>query len=216
MAPPAFVRAVSCGVYQGSMRSAIHAMKYQGLIPVARELGRRLAIAIAQFSSSDQMLVIPVPLHRRRQKTRGFNQAHLVAREAVSNLRRTHPAWKLTLATELLQRQRATESQSGLTPRQRRLNLRGVFFAPNEAAVQGRHVLLVDDILTTGATARACSKVLMAAGAASVRVATVARAQRQFPRTPADDRTYINLPGRANFAPATAAGTSTTSSTTIQ
>ena len=94
-------------------------------------------------------------------------------------MRRRHPQWVLKLEPSLLKRVRATVSQAGLTTHQRRQNLRGAFFVPRPAHLAGRHILLIDDIYTTGATARACSRVLRNAGAASVRVATVARAQRE-------------------------------------
>jgi predicted amidophosphoribosyltransferase len=92
---------------------------------------------------------------------------------------RRHPGFELRLVPGMLERKRATVSQAGLTAHQRRRNLRGAFSAPRPEALAGRHVLLVDDVYTTGATARACSRVLIDAGAASVRVATVARAQRE-------------------------------------
>ena len=166
------------------MRGAIHALKYECVTPLSRELGRRLAAAIAQLLDEDsprQMMVIPVPLHPGKLRQRGFNQARNLAEEAVRVLRGSHPEWRMELPPSGLVRQRATESQAGLTPRQRRQNLRGAFFVSDADAVRGRHILLVDDVYTTGATARACSKVLVEAGAASVRVATLARAQRQFP-----------------------------------
>lgn len=180
LAPPLFERAVSYGVYQGRMREAIHALKYDRLHPAARELGRMLAEAIAQLAGEApaRMLVVPVPLHRSKFAQRGFNQSRALAAEALRFLRRSHPQWRLTLAPSTLMRLRATESQAGLTPRRRRLNVRGAFSVSDPIQVKGQHILVVDDILTTGATARAASQALRKAGAASVWVATLARAQR--------------------------------------
>jgi ComF family protein len=180
LAPPPFARAVSHGLYQGRMRQAIHALKYDRLHPAARGLGQLLAEAIGQLAGEApvEMLVIPVPLHRTKYAQRGFNQARALAAEALRVLRRTHPAWRLTLAASTLMRLRATESQAGLTPRQRRLNVRKAFTVSDPSQVTLRHVLLIDDILTTGATARAAAQTLLEAGAASVWVATLARAQK--------------------------------------
>ena len=181
------------------MRGAIHALKYDRVAPVARELGSRLATAIAQLApevdaeAPAEMLVVPVPLHRARNAQRGFNQARTLASEALQILQKTHPEWRLEMSSHSLVRQRSTESQAGLTPRQRRQNLRGAFFVSNPEAIRGRHILLVDDIYTTGATARACGRILIDAGAASVRVATVARAQRRIPLPLRDERKYIRL-----------------------
>jgi ComF family protein len=180
MAPPAFTRAVSYGVYQGRMREAIHALKYDRLHPASAGLGRMLAEAIAQLSGDApaEMLVIPIPLHPSKHAQRGFNQSRSLAVEALAFLRRSHPAWRLTLASSTLLRQRATDTQAGLTPRERRKNVRGAFLVSDPARVSAQHVLLIDDILTTGATARAAAQALVEAGAASVWVATLARAQR--------------------------------------
>ncbi len=180
LAPPSFARAVAWGLYEDRMKQAIHALKYDGLRPAARPLGRMLAQAIAQLASeaSAEMLVVPIPLHRSKYTERGFNQARSLAREALLALRRTHPQWRLTLAPTTLMRLRPTGSQAGLTPRQRRMNVRGAFSVSDPVAVDMKHVLLVDDILTTGATARAAADALRRAGAASVFVATLARARR--------------------------------------
>jgi ComF family protein len=173
---------VAYGLYQDRMRDAIHALKYDRLHPAARELGRMLAHAISRLAQDQDaptdMLVVPVPLHRSKLDERGFNQARALALYALEFLRKSHPAWRLTLASSTLMRLRATESQAGLTPRQRRLNLRAAFLVSTPAEVEARHVLLIDDIFTTGATASAAARALLQAGAASVRVATLARARR--------------------------------------
>ncbi len=162
------------------MREAIHALKYDHLHPVAEGLGGMLAEAIAQLAAEApaEMLVIPVPLHRSKFAQRGFNQSRSLAVQALQFLRRTHPQWRLTLAPSTLMRLRATDTQAGLTPRQRRLNVRGAFSVSDPSLVSAKHILLIDDILTTGATARAAAQTLLKAGAASVWVATLARAQR--------------------------------------
>ncbi len=178
MAPPPFVRAVAYGPYQGRMKAAIHALKYDRLHSVARNLGRMLAIAIAKLAreAPSEMLVVPVPLHRSKYAERGFNQSRSLAVHALAALRKTHPDWRLTLASTMLLRQRPTESQAGLTRRQRRLNVHGAFLVSDPAPLPRKHVLLIDDIFTTGATARAAAQALVQAGAASVWVATLARA----------------------------------------
>jgi ComF family protein len=180
MAPPPFVKAVAYGPYEGRMRAAIHALKYDRLHAAARGLGGMLAGAIGRLAAEAplEMLVVPVPLHRSKYTERGFNQARSLAIAALESLHKTHPEWRLTLASKTLMRLRATESQAGLTPRQRRLNVKGAFEVSDTAAVTMKHVLVIDDIFTTGSTARAAALALQQAGAASVWVATLARARR--------------------------------------
>lgn len=182
MAPPQFERAVAYGIYQDRMRAAIHALKYDRMHPAARWLGKMLAEAIAQLAGEApaELLVVPVPLHRARHAERGFNQARALAEEALKFLKKTHPEWRLTLARHTLMRLRKTESQAGLSSRGRRVNVRGAFTVSDGQAVVGKHILLVDDIFTTGATARAASAALTKAGAETVWVATLARARRMF------------------------------------
>jgi ComF family protein len=182
-APPPFERAVAYGVYEDRMREAIHALKYDRLHPAAKRLGRMLAQAILKLEGEApaEMLVVPVPLHRRKKKERGFNQARALAEHAIAALKDTHPDWKLTLETRALVRLRLTESQAGLSMRQRRINVRAAFEVLDTEAVRDRDLLLVDDILTTGATARSAARALKRAGAKTVWVATLARAGRAFP-----------------------------------
>jgi ComF family protein len=180
LAPPPFVKAVSFGTYQGRIKEAIHLLKYDRLYATAPKLGEMLAAAISQLAAEApmEMLVVPVPLHKSKHSQRGFNQARLLATHALKSIAKTHPEWRLNLAASSLVRLRATESQAGLTPRMRRMNVRGAFKVSDRAAVEKRHVLVIDDILTTGATARAVSKALRDAGAASVWVVTLASARR--------------------------------------
>jgi ComF family protein len=180
LASPPFELAVAHGLYQGTMRSLLHLLKYEGLEPIAQRVGELIASRVSAISGLPmKMMVVPVPLFKNRRRERGFNQAEVLARAVARAMRRMWPEWEGAFAPGVLARQRATESQAGLSPNQRRRNLRGAFFVPDPSRVQGRDVLLIDDIYTTGATARACSQALKQAGAASVWVATAARAQRR-------------------------------------
>jgi ComF family protein len=182
-APPPFERAVAYGVYEDRMREAIHALKYDRLHPAARRLGVMLAQAILKLhgEAPAEMLVVPVPLHRSKKKLRGFNQSRALAESALAALKKSHTGWKLTLHPDALRRVRATGTQAGLSTRRRRSNMRAAFRVTDEHLVEGRDVLLIDDILTTGATARAAAQALKRGGASTVWVATLARAGRAFP-----------------------------------
>ena len=164
------------------MRDAIHALKYDGLLGAARPLGAMLAVAISQLAGTApaEMTVIPVPLHRSKYAERGFNQARTLATHALAVLRHRHPGWRLKLAPSTVLRLRATASQASLSPRQRRLNVRGAFRVADPAQVRSKDILVIDDIFTTGATMRSVADELRRAGAASVRVATLARARLYF------------------------------------
>lgn len=176
---PPFEHAVAHGLYQDKLRALLHLLKYDRMEPVALPLGRLLARQVLTIQAlPEKLLVVPVPLFKTKRRQRGFNQSEALAKTTARALRRMRPELSLRMAAGALERRRATESQAGLTPHQRRANVRGAFFVSAPEKVKGAPVLLIDDIYTTGATARACAQALRKAGAASVHVATVARAQR--------------------------------------
>ncbi len=179
--PETFSQAVAYGRYENELRGLIHLLKYSGMKPIANRLGQRLAPAVTglPIDPGTEVLVVPVPLYRAKRRQRGFNHAERIASALVRELQCTDKAHRWTMARGGLQRQRATDSQSRLSPQGRRRNLRGAFAVRDAARVRDREVLLVDDIYTTGATAAACSRVLLRAGAKAVWVATVARTQRE-------------------------------------
>lgn len=204
IAPPDFTRAVAHGVYQGTLRTLLHLLKYDGMEPLAKRLGALLAEQVGAIPDlPSDLLAVPVPLYRKKRRSRGFNQSELLARGVMTALRRRRPELRIQVVHALLVRRRATESQAGLNPHERRVNVRGAFAVPRPDTVKGRNVLLIDDIYTTGATARACSQALRRAGAASVLVATVARAQKEHAQVVEDlhgrERDTSELPMEEDF-----------------
>lgn len=170
-----FDRLRSFGAFDGVLRDLLHLFKYNGVTPLARPLSRLLELVAHQEPALRQVdVVLPVPLHPRQQRARGYNQAELLARHLARAL-------DLTLADSALARIRDTASQTGLTPRQRRENVRGAFAVAERSALKGKRILLIDDVATTGATLNACARTLKRAGAARVEAATVARVVEWIP-----------------------------------
>ncbi|MEZ5367377.1 MAG: ComF family protein [Bryobacterales bacterium] len=154
---PKFDRAAVAGPYEGALRRAIHLLKYDGMAPLARPLGERLALAAAPFADFDA--IVPAPLHWRRRWGRGFNQSDLLARELSRQI-------QIPLDRRLL-RTRSTPPQAGLSASERRRNVQGAFApAGDKTAIRGKKLIVVDDVMTTGATLEACARVLKRAGAA--------------------------------------------------
>ena len=164
-----FEQARSFAPYEGILQALIQRLKYDGYRPLAKPLGRFLAEAVRRLDAQPFDLTVPVPLHRRRQRQRGFNQAALLAAQ-VAPLLGTPPGNKDCV------RVRDTPPQTGLRAAARRKNVAGAFHVPEPQRIEGRRVLLIDDVLTTGATANSCAQALLDAGAQGVWVATLARA----------------------------------------
>jgi ComF family protein len=167
--PPAFSRARSAVRYDDVARTLVHALKYQDRTDLAPAMGRWMARAGKELLGEADMLV-PVPLHWRRGWSRRYNQSGALAR-VISRQSGAR------VAAESLRRVRATEQQIGLSRAQRASNVQGAFkvAADRMADIQGRRVILVDDVLTTGATVDACARALLRAKAAQVDVLTFAR-----------------------------------------
>ena len=182
LAPPEFERAVAFAVYDEEVREMLHLLKFNGMRKIADAvLGDGMANAVLQLegSAATELVVIPVPLFAARQRSRGFNQSQVLAEAGLARLRKLRPSWRLALRADVLHRVRDTNPLFAMNPRARRKSLQGAFRVENADAIRGREVLLVDDIMTTGATASECSRVLMRAGAAKVWVVTMARAQAE-------------------------------------
>jgi ComF family protein len=135
-------------------------------------------------------LIVPVPLHPSRRRERGFNQSELLAAGLVRALAKRNTGSAPIIEKSCLCRKRATTPQTGLSVSARRENLRGAFAVAKPEEIRGRVIVLVDDVMTTGATLSACARSLKRAGAAKVIALTLARATPQFPdviRTESDN-----------------------------
>ncbi|MBC8017447.1 MAG: ComF family protein [Verrucomicrobia bacterium] len=157
-------------VHEAASRDLIHAFKYRNKTHLRRPLALLTIERLTEFvrlRAPD--LIIPVPLHRKRLRSRGFNQAVLLGEIFSSH-------WGIPLDRHNLRRIRWTEPQVNLSARNRRANVKGAFSIQNAGLVYGRRVLLVDDVLTTGSTVEECAQMLKSVGAVDVTVITVARA----------------------------------------
>lgn len=156
------------GAYDGTLRSIVHAFKYDGRRSLAAPLGALIRRA-AQELLDGADAVVPVPLHRSRRRQRGFNQASDLARHLGVPVQ------------DALKRVRRTATQTELPETRRQTNVRGAFRLRRFADVGGLVLVLVDDVSTTGATLEACARVLVEAGAREVRAVTAAKAVSRRP-----------------------------------
>ena len=168
--PPRFEVARSVYRFQGPIREAIHSLKYEQALHLEPPLSELLHAGLQALYETDSIEgIVPVPLFRRRYRRRGYNQAQLLAEGLAQRS-------GLPVFSKILVRIRDTPSQVGLSLAQRRANMRGAFQCRSlPECLQGKRVLLVDDVMTTAATANACSRALRAAGVGRVAVLTLAR-----------------------------------------
>ena len=168
--PPSFDQQRSWGYYTGNLQRVIQMIKYNRAIGLVEYLQASLIHYIQVWGITFD-LIIPVPLGKKRQKKRGFNQSEQIAKPIASRL-------GIPFSVDAIKRIRETPSQVGLTIKERQENVRGAFDAFQEVCAE-KDILLVDDISTTGATLNACSKALKAAGAAHVFCFTVAKTNKE-------------------------------------
>ena len=161
-----FDRAVILYQFNDCVRALIHALKYRGKTLPGQLLGESLGQRIANVVNPDSVIV-PVPLHPTKKRARGYNQSEIIARAAgrVSGVR---------VIPNVLNRVRATPTQTRLGVFERQYNVMGAFRVRKPATIAGRDVFLIDDVITTGATLNACVLALRAAGAGAVSVGAVA------------------------------------------
>jgi ComF family protein len=166
--PPAYVRSLALYRYAPPVDHFIRALKFHHGLGMARLLGQRLALTLLSEARQPDR-IIPVPLHTRRLRSRGYNQALEIARPIARAL-------DVPLDYDSLIRTRATAAQSDLPVEQRRRNMRGAFAVRAQSNLSGLRIALVDDVMTTGSTVQAASRALLAAGADEVEVWVAARA----------------------------------------
>ena len=170
-AHPPLSLCVSAFPHADEPRRLVHLLKYTSDSTCAQLLGEAMAHAFAcvPVSKPDAQVVVPVPLHASRTETRGYNQALLLAQTVSDCL-------GLPMAPEALTRNHATDTQLHRNRFDRLQAMQFAFSSSDEEAIRGKNLLLVDDVLTTGATAMACARVLLKAGASSVMLLTACRA----------------------------------------
>lgn len=162
-----FHKAIAVAEYKGAIRDLVFRLKYYDATYLSRDIAQMMTNSIKAEEIYGDMLMA-VPLHPQREKERGYNQSHLLAKFISRNL-------DIHYENNNLVRIKNTKAMHNLSKNQRSDNLRNAFQIRDRQAIEGKDILLIDDIFTTGTTADACSKVLMEGGAKSVTLVTFAR-----------------------------------------
>ncbi len=168
----------SAGVYDKVLMAVIHCLKYKEKIQLARPLGLLLFMTFFRYWNKGNInLIVPIPLHIRKFRSRGFNLSFLLVKEWIFFTKALNGALPvIPVAEDVLVRKRWTEPQTGLGRKERLQNIKNAFDVSDSSKIKGKKILLVDDVYTTGATVNECAKALMRAEAARVDVLTLARA----------------------------------------
>lgn len=161
-AKPPFSKVLYYGIYEGVLKEAIHLLKFKGI----KRLSRSLSLLLAELALPKTDGIVPVPLHPRRLKEREFNQTATISRSLSKKI-------KTPLLLNVLKKTKDTQPQTDVTGSERLKNVKDAYFVTGEIA--GMDLLLVDDVITTGATIRECSKALKKAGAKNITVIALAR-----------------------------------------
>lgn len=170
LSPPPFDASAAALRYEGASREMVHRLKFNGRIRLVAPVAGLLCADLHRAGFMPAVdAILPVPLHRKRLFQRGYNQSYLLARELAR-------AFEKPVETEWLKRSRSTAPQFSLSRAERRENIKGAFAAMAGAPIKDKALLLVDDVMTTGATLAEAAKTLKKAGAAKVFCAVAARA----------------------------------------
>ncbi len=176
--PKNYGMARSAGIYDQALMSAIHCFKYKGKIQLTRPLGALLFNAFSRYWDKKRIdIIVPVPLHEKKLRIRGFNPSFLLVRNwpRIFEMLNGHlPV--IPVNRDILARKKWTASQTGLGRKERLQNIKNAFVMKDTSKIEGKKILLVDDVYTTGATAKECAKVLLKGGSKQVDVLTLARA----------------------------------------
>lgn len=168
--PPPYSAARAALRFEGTARELLHALKYGGKTHLRRPLGLLAANLLAEFVADQQPdLLVPIPLHVSRLRSRGFNQSVLLGELLARQ-------WGVPFMRQALRRIRQTAPQTDLSREQRLINLQGAFVVVTPAATSGRRIMLIDDVFTTGSTLAEAARCLLRAGCSGVSAVTVAHA----------------------------------------